>query len=579
MGHDHGVRDYHHPKNGDEVCELIERARNENKKIRVAGARHSESKGIFAPDDHYNLMLDQMRSIEPAEDAGERKRFWVGAGCNLGKDPWDPSGTSKWVNSLNYQLEQMGLALDSMGGISHQSIAGFLSTGSGGGSTRHSAHHNVIGLEIVDAKGNKQIVQRGKDELFDAAGVSMGLLGVITRVKIEVGPTYDLDGGEETADAADCTLVDFFDQSDDNRPTLAEFFEKKDYARVLWWPQFNLNRIQVWHGTRAPRAPGQHNKFTILEPWEMVAGAYLMTVVGHRGRLDQVKSRLEAVNFYERFEEAIDQIDDEDINACPSMVRHADRDKVMDRASKVIGGAMANDDPELINEGYGFLTEKLGKAALWLVRGAVEDDSTIRRAMLDAILDNHLHSLIDNIVGSFITKGQKYYRDSWMCALPMDNQMDDQLWGTRFTELWIPYEHTQAAIDELQTYFHAGGDARRAYERTGPYAHEIYAGTPSNFWLSPGYDPQGTAGKPWIRFDPFWFSNWGGDPNFDDFFDMFEKWGFRPHWGKILPKPGERWRAHYRKHFPKLEDFLELRAERDPDGIFLTQYWRDHLGI
>ena len=79
------------------------------------------------------------------------------------------------------------------------------------------------------------------------------------------------------------------------------------------------------------------------------------------------------------------------------------------------------------------------------------------------------------------------------------------------------------------------GDARRAYERTGPYAHEIYAGTPSNFWLSPGYDAQGTAGKPWFRFDPFWFTNWGGEPNFDDFFDMFaslllrsERGGWKP---------------------------------------------------
>ena len=27
------------------------------------------------------------------------------------------------------------------------------------------------------------------------------------------------------------------------------------------------------------------------------------------------------------------------------------------------------------------------------------------------------------------------------------------------------------------------------------------------------------------------------------------------------------------------DDFLALRAERDPNNIFLTDYWRDRLGL
>jgi hypothetical protein len=41
-----------------------------------------------------------------------------------------------WEQSLCYALQQRGYALPDLGGISHQSVGGFLSTGSAGGTCK-----------------------------------------------------------------------------------------------------------------------------------------------------------------------------------------------------------------------------------------------------------------------------------------------------------------------------------------------------------------------------------------------------------------------------------------------------------
>jgi hypothetical protein len=41
----------------------------------------------------------------------------------------------------------------------------------------------------------------------------------------------------------------------------------------------------------------------------------------------------------------------------------------------------------------------------------------------------------------------------------------------------------------------------------------------------------------------------------------------------------DTWAAYFRSQYTKLDDFLKLRSERDPKGVFLTYYWKRHLGI
>jgi len=94
--------------------------------------------------------------------------------------------------------------------------------------------------------------------------------------------------------------------------------------------------------------------------------------------------------------------------------------------------------------------------------------------------------------------------------------------------------------------------------------------------MSPAY------GHDVVRFDGFWYSTLAGDPR-DTFFrgiwEALEPFGFRPHWGKVLPSPPRKWAAYYEKQLPRMRDFKTLRAELDPENIFLTSYFREHLAI
>lgn len=67
----------------------------------------------------------------------------VKAGTHFNKDPQDGSSTVK--NSLNYLINNAGFALPDLGGIAHQTVGGYISTGSSGGSMKYSIEDSIIG--------------------------------------------------------------------------------------------------------------------------------------------------------------------------------------------------------------------------------------------------------------------------------------------------------------------------------------------------------------------------------------------------------------------------------------------------
>ena len=68
-------------------------------------------------------------------------------------------------------------------------------TGSAGGSLDHAFADVVQDIEFVNGKGEVKTASRGT-ALWNAAGVSMGLLGVITHVTFRLGKTYLVQGVE-----------------------------------------------------------------------------------------------------------------------------------------------------------------------------------------------------------------------------------------------------------------------------------------------------------------------------------------------------------------------------------------------
>jgi hypothetical protein len=170
--------------------------------------------------------------------------------------------------------------------------------------------------------------------------------------------------------------------------------------------------------------------------------------------------------------------------------------------------------------------------------------------------------------------GPQQFQDYAWTGLPMDNVMDDVLMPTLFTEIWVPLSKTQETMTTLRDFF-----TRDGIFGTGTYSFELYAGKASPFWMSAAY------GEPVFRVDVFWFGYNAGDPATDfypRFWELLKGFNFKLHWGKYLPNdppPDKTWAKYLAQQFPHWNDFLAQRAKLDPKNIFLTSYWREHLGL
>lgn len=275
-----------HPRDEQAIVDLVVSARETGRRVRVRGASHSVPSAIAGSGDIV-IVLDRLREVR--YDAASEE-VTVGAGVRLGIDPLDPlrnDGTA-----LCPYLHARGRALPNLGGVIHQTVAGFLATGSGGGSARFDAAAAVVALRLVDGTGRVHELRRGADDdLLDAVLVSVGSCGIVTSITLRTEPAYDVAGTETVLpDRGDA--VDLFA---DGPTGLAAFLTRTDYARILWWPQRQVRRIVVWAAHRIaadhPEPPRDYQPLpTILgstQPLQIAGGAALWAIVHWRrvGRL------------------------------------------------------------------------------------------------------------------------------------------------------------------------------------------------------------------------------------------------------------------------------------------------------
>ncbi|HEX9966914.1 MAG TPA: D-arabinono-1,4-lactone oxidase, partial [Solirubrobacterales bacterium] len=186
-------------------------------------------------------------------------------------------------------------------------------------------------------------------------------------------------------------------------------------------------------------------------------------------------------------------------------------------------------------------------------------------------------------------KGQpQRFRDHGWHGLPMDNQASDVLMPTEFTEPWVPLPRTAEVMRLLRDWFGEPDDDGEALRRTGTYAWELYATMPERFWLNAAHsDGEDEWRDGAFRVDPYWFAENAEDPVerfYPQLWSLLRDAGipFRLHWGKFQPRypAGDRtWIDFLRAQYPRWDDFLALRAERDPNNVFLTDYWRERFGL
>ncbi|MFF4907503.1 D-arabinono-1,4-lactone oxidase [Streptomyces sp. NPDC001260] len=90
-------------------------------------------------------------------------------------------------------VDAHGLALPNMASLPHISVAGSVATGThGSGVGNGSLASAVREVELVTADGSTVTVGRG-DERFDGAVTSLGALGVVTALTLDLEPSYEVE--------------------------------------------------------------------------------------------------------------------------------------------------------------------------------------------------------------------------------------------------------------------------------------------------------------------------------------------------------------------------------------------------
>lgn len=164
------------PASEQEVAEALRRAVRDGLRARVAGAGHSFTD--IACTDGVMLSLDRMSRVLEADPRSGSIR--TQAGIRL--------------HDLSAELAGRGLALENLGDVDTQTLAGALSTGTHGtGASFGNLSTQVSGLRMVSPDGEIVDCSSEKEpDLFRAARVGLGALGVITEVTLRCMPLYAL---------------------------------------------------------------------------------------------------------------------------------------------------------------------------------------------------------------------------------------------------------------------------------------------------------------------------------------------------------------------------------------------------
>jgi len=163
------------PRDEEEVAALVRAAAERGTRVRVAAATHS-----FTPvveTDGLLLDLSALRGVLSTD--AERKRATALPGTLI-RDFYEP-------------LWNAGLALRNQGDIDTQQIAGAVATATHGSGTGYTSLSGVVrGVLLVTPTGDIRDISDDEPDLLLAAQVSVGMLGVVTRLELEVTDAYRL---------------------------------------------------------------------------------------------------------------------------------------------------------------------------------------------------------------------------------------------------------------------------------------------------------------------------------------------------------------------------------------------------
>ncbi|EOO61928.1 sugar 1,4-lactone oxidase [Bacillus cereus VD196] len=205
------------PNSEEELTNIIQNAAISGVRVKVVGAGHSCSE-IAVSDESYFISMEHLNHLVAIDKISGL--VTVQAGIKLA--------------DLNEVLDEHNLALPNLGAIDEQSIAGAINTGTHGtGMCFGTIASFVVELQLLLANGNIITCSSTENsDIFHAARVGLGSLGVITRVTLACVPAFNLNIEECPTKLKD--TIDNLDQ-----------YLKSERFGFWWFPHTDMVRLWI----------------------------------------------------------------------------------------------------------------------------------------------------------------------------------------------------------------------------------------------------------------------------------------------------------------------------------------------
>ncbi|MFH8220701.1 D-arabinono-1,4-lactone oxidase [Streptomyces sp. NPDC018057] len=215
------------PASVEELAAAVRRAAEDGLPVKAVGTGHSFT-AIAATDGLLvrPQLLTGIRGIDR-----EAMTVTVEAGTPLKR--------------LNLALAREGLSLTNMGDIMEQTVSGAVSTGTHGtGRESASIAAQIKGLELVTADGSVLACsEKENPEVFAAARVGLGALGIITAITFAVEPVFLLTAREEPM-PLDRVLAEF-----------DQLWAENEHFEFYWFPHTGSTNTKRNNRSAGPEAP------------------------------------------------------------------------------------------------------------------------------------------------------------------------------------------------------------------------------------------------------------------------------------------------------------------------------------
>ncbi|MFD7876551.1 D-arabinono-1,4-lactone oxidase [Streptomyces sp. NPDC059766] len=215
------------PASVEELAAAVRKAAEDGLKVKAVGTGHSFT-AIAATDGLLirPQLLTGIRNID--REAGT---VTVEAGTPLKR--------------LNVALAREGLSLTNMGDIMEQTVSGATSTGTHGtGRESGSIAAQIKGLELVTADGSVLVCsEKENPEVFAAARIGLGALGIVTAITFAVEPLFLLTAREEPM-PLDRVIAE-----------LDELWAENEHFEFYWFPHTSSTNTKRNNRSAGPEQP------------------------------------------------------------------------------------------------------------------------------------------------------------------------------------------------------------------------------------------------------------------------------------------------------------------------------------